>query len=215
MKKTKQTEVLLTKTKLKNKQNWNTYNEKKQNILNRHLSSYIKQRKIKELRHKTYNSISKNFSVYREKKNILLDKNYNPDFILTKTQKLGGTLNKYFKIKKASEIDKIFAREFKKNNVRYIMLIVEIEVNGVRQMFSDVFTKEAFENLISQNVDYLENDETGDNEEMNEYLEGKILMTDLINKISFNPQYEGYEIINIFMRIIYEIPSTNKFKNKV
>lgn len=107
----------------------------------------------------------------------------------------------FYKAHKNTDLDEVFEELFSESyygkDVKYIMVILEIEVNEIRQYFSDVYTKEAFENIIDSD----------------EYGEGELIYNSVLEKLAFKQKYEGYKLINTFIRVIYENPSTNKKQN--
>lgn len=108
----------------------------------------------------------------------------------------------FYKARENTDLDEVFTELFfpeEETNiygkdVKYIMVVLEIEVNEIRQYFSDVYTKEAFENIQG-------NDEYG---------EGELVYQSVLEKIAFKQKYEGYKLLNTFIRVIYENPATNK-----
>jgi len=102
----------------------------------------------------------------------------------------------YYKIKETTDLDETIKNIFEESNpyekdVKYIMVILEIEVNEIKQYFSDVYTEQAYNNLIDSD----------------EYGEGDIIYSSVMEKLAFKQKYEGYKILNSYLRVIYENPS--------
>lgn len=177
----------LSKSKVKISHTWETYREKKQKILNRRLSSQKKVELINNIRTKTRSNISHIWNDYRIVKENLDESN---PFKKTSEFKLKTGFEENLKLKNKSEksFNKSLKRILYKKDLRYILVTFEILIleSETTINITRTLTPLALEKLSEENI-------------YEQIIEGFLMGNSTSSDIS-----GGYEIKNIFIRLIYE-----------
>jgi hypothetical protein len=179
----KQVQTQLTNTLKKVKTNWQKYQKEKQRILNMHLSSHIKQRKILNIRTKTRTKIHYSWSGYQEKKYAITHKSSIQGLSLQKRKKHKTSDERFYKINRGADKTKIFDKIKKTKRVKYVLIVLKIRMDETDQIIhvSDSYTPIRLNKIDS-------------NEIINNTLE----------KFNLKKKYEGFTLLSTSIRIIYE-----------
>lgn len=175
----------LEKVKEKNAKEWVKFNDKKEKILSRRINSATKQKLIAELLEKTYKQISKNWDGYKDFKFQITGKAPFKGLTPFKTFNTINTRQKTYKLRPTADIFEIQEKLLLNTKVSYVLVILKArDKNGAIFYFSDVYNKERYESVILvDKTDIIEN---------------------TLLKLSLKTDYEGYKIIDTYIRIIYE-----------
>lgn len=177
----------LTRSKIKISHTWEIYREKKQKILNRRISSQKKVELINNLRTKTRSNISHVWSEYRIVKENLDESN---PFKKTSEFKLKTGFEENLKLKNKSEkgFNKALKKILLKKDLRYILVTFQILIleSETTINITRTLTPLALEKLSEENI-------------YEQIIEGFLMGNSTSSDIS-----GGYEVKNIFIRLIYE-----------
>lgn len=184
----------LQSSQKKQSKTWADYHSRIAVIDNMRISSMARQRKRVTALEKVRGKVSDTWGNYRQRKFRI----YNPsrfgglDFTKRKTSK--GSIQEYYNIKDVNNLDNILALIFEKPQVRYVLVIGKIRLEEGRiQIVSDVFTRPAYNELRNR---------------------GETALEAFFEKLSFLQQYDGYELLTLHLRVIYENPKTRKNPKK-
>jgi hypothetical protein len=186
------------KTKQVISQKWTVYKIKKERLEGRIIGSMRKQALKEKLLQKTRKEISTQWGNYSGfKEGVLKDSLYNG--LQFEKRLIQDTVKSdIFKVKNINNIEGNMETLFYSKQGKYVLVTLKLKRNDVITYFSDSFTLESLESL-----------------QENE----KSVYESILQKLSFNTAYSGYEIISIHLRVIYkrftnENPAKNKIKNK-
>lgn len=193
MDKNKRIENKLSKTKIKVSTNWQKYREKKEKILNRRIGSMKKVELIEKLRNNTKKIIRNDWGNYKGYKEALQKNAFIDGLTFEKRFSQQFTQSDIYKLKNVNSLEKAMENLFYKKKGRYVLVTLKLKQDDVIQYFSDSFTLEAFERFKE---------------------EEKSIYELVLQKLAFNIKYSGFELISIYLRVIYENPKKDKKPNK-
>jgi hypothetical protein len=194
MNKNEKIKLRLEKTKVKVAKNWIDRKAKKEKIVNsRRIGSLKKQELIKQLTTKTRQKNSTawgNYSGYKtaiKKGSEFSGLTFEKRFIQPQSQ------SDIYKLKSINRLEPLMQKLFNKKSARYVLVTLKIKRNDIITYYSDSFTFTSYEQLTSR---------------------GENIYEKVLEKISFNSNYDGFELLSVHLRVIYENPKNNKIKNK-
>ena len=137
------------------------------------------------------------YAQYRNEKYPITHKSKFEGLQLEKTSKVGSKQRQeFYKVKSKKNIHKTLDKIFKIPEVKYVLITFKIQTtDGMIQYVSDSFTKEAYQTKIIQ----LDKD----------------IFDEVMKKLSHVQNYDGYELLATYIRLIYEnLKAFTKTKRK-
>lgn len=157
-------------------------------------TSELLQKYRQKIKNKPRKIIKSLWQEYREKKYAIV---YKSDIVGTQiisSQKIKSGSVKIYKTGLKKDLDAQAEQILRgKRKVRYFLVMLEFEQDGVKQYISDSFTPAAYALFKKYDIDLLES---------------------IMNKKGRSVKYEGFKLKNVLIKVIYESATTYNQQEK-
>lgn len=112
-----------------------------------------------------------------------------------------NTTEDYYTLRKGGNLDKAVINAFENEKIHHVLVTGQLQYKDQIIFVSDSFNRLAFENIMDGST-YEERGMSFEDFILDSE-DGQVFYNELLKKIAFNSAYEGFELISLHIRTIY------------